>query len=383
MSGESSARAILFLVVLNVVCSVSIVTVRADARGRAPCAAVCAGAGHSFPPITLLPPTPSRPPPPQVNKLLVEHYGFKFVLLLSALHFLTGFIFLRFASTDRCKLFSRADAPANTIYKLGLAGAGSIALLNYSLRLNSVGTYQIMKVAILPVVMALSVLQGVVSMPSRNEAAAAALVVVGTLICTASDVWVTMLGLLVGGAGVVSTAQYQIWQGAVQVDNNISSTQALYLMSLPQAIITFAASLLFETDWASIFLRSRAFFSSGTDALAPAASTAVPEDIWSHPYSPNEVGLIFFTCVLAVALNYSSIAVIGRTSAVTMQFVNQLKTVLTIGMGYFMFPPPTPMPSERLMGLVGGLALVVMGVTWYSRLRAQASRVQAPRPGSG
>jgi hypothetical protein len=59
------------------------------------------------------------------------------------------------------------------------------ALLNYSLRLNSVGTYQIMKVAVLPAVMTLAFFGGTV--PSRPEVAAAGLVVVGTLVCTVTD----------------------------------------------------------------------------------------------------------------------------------------------------------------------------------------------------
>ena len=313
----------------------------------------------------------------QVNKYLVEIFHFKFVLLLSALHFATGYAFLRFASSDRCKLFNRAEGvPQRTILRLAFAGAGSIALLNYSLRLNSVGTYQIMKTAILPATMALSVAQKIIN-PSRKEIAAAALVVAGTLVATASDVWVTLVGLLVGVAGVISTAQYQIWQGTVQSENKITSTQALYLMSLPQAVMTLAASVVAETDWTRMFGKATAIVAGTTggaagDESGPVVAGSVNDDIWHHPYSFPEVGLIFVTCVIAVMLNYSTIAIVGKTSAVTMQFVAQVKTVLTIVMGFLLFPKP--MPAEKMAMMGTGLVLTLSGVFWYNKLKASGGK---------
>lgn len=311
-----------------------------------------------------------------VNKYLVEIFHFKFVLLLSALHFATGYAFLRFASSDRCKLFTRAEGvPQATVIRLGLVGAGSIALLNYSLRLNSVGTYQIMKTAILPATMGLSVAQKIIS-PSRKETAAAALVVAGTLVATASDVWVTAVGLMVGVAGVLSTAQYQIWQGTVQSENKITSTQALYLMSLPQAVMTLCASIVVETDWSRMFgMASAMVAGTSTDegeGEGPMVAGSLHDDIWHHPYSFAEAGLIFVTCVIAVMLNYSTIAIVGKTSAVTMQFVAQVKTVLTIAMGFLMFP--RPMPGEKLAMMGAGLTLTLSGVFWYNKLKASGGK---------
>jgi hypothetical protein len=253
----------------------------------------------------------------QVNKILVEHFGFKFVLLLTSLHFFTGYLFLRFASSERCKLFTRVEAPWRPIVQLSVAGAGSIALLNYSLRLNSIGTYQIMKVAILPVTMALTALQGI-AQPSGPEMGAAALVIAGTLVCTASDVWVTLLGVLVGVAGVVSTAQYQIWQGSVQKDHGLTSTQALYLMSPPQGALALAASVLMETNWPRVYGKAAAIArgvpvmeAAGEDgsAVVDVAASGAADDIWHHPYSATELLALLATCVFAVGLNYSTIAI--------------------------------------------------------------------------
>ena len=91
------------------------------------------------------------------------------------------------------------------------------------------------------------------------------------------------------------------------------------------------------------------------------------DDIWSHPYTGLELLTILLTCACAVALNYSTIAVIGKTSAVTMQFVNQVKTVLTISMGFLLFPKPTT--PGRVAALGVGLVLVFSGVALYTKLK--------------
>jgi solute carrier family 35, member E3 len=318
-----------------------------------------------------------------VNKILVENFSFKYVILLSALHFLAGYGFLSFASSNNCSMFPRKDAKKDVVWKMAAAGVGSIVLLNYSLRLNAVGTYQILKVAVLPVVMALSYLQNV-STPTRDEIGAAACVVIGACICTASDVSLTFVGLTAGVLAVVSTAQYQIYQGSVQKLEGLSSVQAMYIMSLPQAILGFVSSILIETNWTRVYntvfsarggirgAPSVFIVDEGLEASEGASTSSVGvfsgnEDIWSHPYSLTEFVVIFATCVLAIILNYSTIGVIGKTSAVTMQFVNQAKTVLIIAISFVLFPKP--MSTDRIVWLVIGLVLVFLGVGWYTKLK--------------
>ena len=314
-----------------------------------------------------------------VNKLLVEYFHFKYVLLLTALHFFAGYAFLTVASSPSVRLFSRGSAPRGPIIRLAVAGAGSIALLNYSLRLNSVGTYQILKVAALPVTMALSYALRIAT-PTSREVGAAFIVACGTMVCTASDVWISTLGLVVGVLGVFSTALYQIWQGSVQRECGLTSTQVLHLMSLPQAWLTLGASVLMETDWtrltapagtgASTLLRGRVVpMPPNVPPLddAAARSGGYYTDIWSHPYTLREVGAILLTCACAIVLNYTTIAVIGKTSAVTMAFVNQIKTVLIVIVGVTLFHKP--MAPEQAWATAAGLVLVFAGVGWYTKLK--------------
>ncbi|RYG50965.1 hypothetical protein EON67_04305 [archaeon] len=94
---------------------------------------------------------------------------------------------------------------------MAAAGMASILLMNYSLRANSIGSYQILKVAVLPTTMALSYFQRI-STPSTQEIAAASLVIVGTAVCTVTDMSLSLGGLLIGVLAVLATSQYQIFQ---------------------------------------------------------------------------------------------------------------------------------------------------------------------------
>jgi hypothetical protein len=253
------------------------------------------------------------------------------------------------------------------------------------------------------VTIALSWAQGI-SNPSRKDVYAALLVVAGALICTLSDVWMTAIGIFIGCFAVLANGQYQIYQGSIQKAHRLSSTQALHIMSLPQAVMTFAASVLVETNWARVLasssdLMDRYLFRLADSPVAlavdvvsggkhshahgashgTAASAASPAvwmaDIWTHGYSTREVLVILLTCAIAMALNYSTLGIIGKTSAISMQFIAQLKTVLVVAIGLLLFP--TNMSFFHFMYLLSGLALVFTGVAWYTKLRNTPAAPQA------
>ena len=95
----------------------------------------------------------------------------------------------------------------------------------------------------------------------------------------------------------------------------------------------------------------------------------ISPDIWNHPYSLGEVGLILLTCVCAAALNYSGIALIGKINAIAFQFVNQLKTVLVVSVGFVVFAEAAD--TTRLLSVLAGLACVVSGIVWYTYHKQQ------------
>jgi hypothetical protein len=73
------------------------------------------------------------------------------VTLLSSFHFFLGSAFFTLAELPRFGLFKAAERPDPwRLWALDAAGAFSIVMNNYSLRLNSLGSAQIFKAAVLP-----------------------------------------------------------------------------------------------------------------------------------------------------------------------------------------------------------------------------------------
>jgi len=144
--------------------------------------------------------------------------------------------------------------------------------MNYSLRTNTVGSYQMLKVAVLPATIALAAVQG--TRITSVDLGTAFLVSAGTAIATVTDVDLTLGGGAIGLAAVLATAQYQVAQGRIQKESELTSTQAMHAISLPQAVLTLGASLLLETAWER-FAGSGGAGGSGSSAKEIAALRGV------------------------------------------------------------------------------------------------------------
>jgi solute carrier family 35 protein E3 len=280
-----------------------------------------------------------------LNKILFRTLQFPFVTLLSAAHFLTGWLFLTVISSPRFGLFKRAIVTdAVRVWKIAAAGALSIVLSNYSLSFNSLGTAQIFKAAVLPAVIILTVIQDFSRSPSRIEAAAAMLVVCGSCLSVVSDVSTSNIGLTMGLSAVAMTAQYQLWQGVYQKRLGMTPIQLMHASALPQGILTLTASIMLETDWRHHLFREH---------LSGAA------DIFTFHFTALQIVVVLATVFLAAALNWSAFAIIGKTSAVTMQVATQVKAVFIFVIDYIIFPRPIVL--QQLLGNI----VCIGGALWY------------------
>ncbi len=300
------------------------------------------------------------------NKVLFNILGFPFVTLLSSFHFFFGSAFFTVASQPRFGLFKAGEIPASNaqrLWALAAAGAFSIVMNNYSLRLNSLGTAQIFKAAVLPAVMGISFLTGAVDQqPTRRETLAAGLVVLGSCLSISADVTTTLAGVAVGLIAVLTTAQYQLWSGSFQKLMGLNGTQLLHASSLPQGVITFAAAMMVETHWQR--------------ALGGEAAGA--HDLWTFRYTPMQLGVALATCVLAVALNWSVFSILGATSAVAMQVTTQAKTVLLILFDFMFFPRGKMAPGAAALFFLGS-ATCIGGALWYATVKAELMKQAAER----
>jgi hypothetical protein len=312
------------------------------------------------------------------NKVLFQTLAFPFVTFLSALHFFSGFAFLALASSPRFEMFKLPEkAPeAYKLWVLAAAGAGSIVLNNYSLHFNSLGSAQIFKAAVLPASMVLPLLQGVLDQaPTYREAMAASVVVVGSCMGVVADVSTTWVGALIGVCAVLSTAQYQLWTSSFQKNMGLNPTQLLHASSLPQGIMTLAASLLIESH---LLTRLAGGFGAA-DAAAPGAGAShAAADLFSYRFTSIHVGVCLATCVLAVALNWSVFSILGKTNAVSMQVLTQAKSVILIALDFMLFPKKA-MAADKLFFFCLGGATCVGGAIWYAVIKSQGQKPMLPQ----
>jgi solute carrier family 35 protein E3 len=273
-----------------------------------------------------------------INKHVFQA-GFPFVMALSTLHFITTFVVMLVLSTF--KFFEVKTLPWKINLLVGGMGVASITFMNYSLRFNSVGVYQMAKLCIIPAVLAQQIItKG--EYTSRKILASLALVLIGVGGATITDVTVNSVGLFFAVFAIFSTAQYQIWQGSKQREMGLSDMQMTMSISGAQIMIGLVLTLLLESKNLLVLMEEP------------------PKD------SFKLTGLIFLSCLLAVSANAHSFALIGRTSAVTWQVVGHGKTMMILVAGYLFYPLPST--SEVLYNVLF-VVIAVAGVILYSSVK--------------
>ncbi|XP_013587252.1 PREDICTED: LOW QUALITY PROTEIN: UDP-galactose transporter 2 [Brassica oleracea var. oleracea] len=268
------------------------------------------------------------------NKQLMFSSGFAFTFATT----LTGF---HFALTALVGLVSNATGlsaskhiPLWELLWFSLVANVSIAAMNFSLMLNSVGFYQISKLSMIPVV---CVMEWVLHNKhySREVKASVLVVVVGVGICTVTDVKVNAKGFICASTAVFSTSLQQISIGSLQKKYSVGSFELLSKTAPIQAL-----SLLTFGPFVDYFLSGR-FVST-------------------YKMSYGAILCILLSCALAVFCNISQYLCIGRFSATSFQVLGHMKTVCVLTLGWLLFD------SEMTVKNVAGMIISVVGMVIYS-----------------
>ncbi|KAF6261701.1 triose-phosphate transporter family-domain-containing protein [Scenedesmus sp. NREL 46B-D3] len=283
------------------------------------------------------------------NKLVMTTYGFSFTCTLTWIHTLFTLVGMRLFLM--AGMFQHKSLQSRQLLPLAAAYVGYIVLCNLSLKVNTVGFYQVMKIAVAPTVMLLDLIFfGIV--PAPKVVASVVLVCLGIGIATVTDSTLVknLYGLFVGVAATLLTALYQLWAGSKQKELQASSMQLLHQYT-PQAalILGLLIPLMEPVGWASL---------TGSAAAAGSSKT-----ILSYNYTPAAVGAIVVSAVLGLVVSLSTFLVIGCTSSLTYNVVGHLKTVIILAGGCLFFGDE--MPPKKLLGV--GVAMA--GILWYTQLK--------------
>lgn len=242
---------------------------------------------------------------------------------------------------------------------LAAAYVGYVVLNNLSLKLNTIGFYQISKICIMPTLIATEIaLFG--KYPSPKTLMAVALVCFGVALATVTDQGLStdFMGLLVGISAILVTAMYQVWAGSKQRELQTGSMQLLHQYT-PLAALMLAV-LVPVLEPVGLFHRS------------PNAHTLV-----GYTYSLSSITAIAISSVLGLLVSLSTFLVIGATSSLTYNIVGHLKTVTILTGGCLMFGDT--MSISKLFGV----ALAMLGIAWYSHMQfASLQQIKGAKPKS-
>ncbi|XP_040995465.1 UDP-xylose transporter 1-like [Juglans microcarpa x Juglans regia] len=274
------------------------------------------------------------------NKALMSNLGFPFATTLTSWHLMVTFCTLHAA--QRLNFFESKSTDTRTVILFGLLNGVSIGLLNLSLGFNSIGFYQMTKLAIIPFTVLLETIF-LKKQFSQKIKFSLFLLLIGVGIASVTDLQLNLVGTIISLLAIITTCVGQILTNTIQKRLNVSSTQLLYQSAPFQAAILFVSGPVVDQ-----FLTKQSVF--------------------AHKYSPLVLLFIALSCLIAVAVNFSTFLVIGKTSPVTYQVLGHLKTCLVLGFGYTLLHDPF---TERN---IIGILIAVWGMGLYSYFCTQESK---------
>ncbi|KAF5191359.1 Nucleotide/sugar transporter family protein [Thalictrum thalictroides] len=266
------------------------------------------------------------------NKALISTLGFKFATTLTSWHLLVTFCSLHIALY--MKLFEHKPFDSRTVMGFGILNGISIGLLNLSLGFNSVGFYQMTKLAIIPCTVLLETLFFRKQF-SRTIQFSLSILLLGVGIATVTDLQLNVLGSVLSLLAVLTTCIAQIMTNTIQKRFKVSSTQLLYQSCPYQAMTLFIVGPFL--DW-----------------------LLTDQNVLYFNYTPQVLVFIVLSCLISVSVNFSTFLVIGKTSPVTYQVLGHLKTCLVLAFGYVLLRDPFDWRN------ILGILIALVGMVSYS-----------------
>ncbi|KAI3996035.1 hypothetical protein MKX01_007350 [Papaver californicum] len=258
------------------------------------------------------------------NKALITSLGFHFATTLTSWHLLVTFCSLHVALW--MKLFEHKPFEVRAVMGFGVLNGISIGLLNLSLGFNSVGFYQMTKLAIIPCTVFFQKIFFQKKF-SKSIQFSLSILLLGVGIATVTDPQLNILGSVLSLLAVLTTCIAQI--------------------SCP-----YQAMTLFITG---PFLNA----------------LLTNQNVFAFTYTPQVLVFIVLSCLISVSVNFSTFLVIGKTSPVTYQVLGHLKTCLVLGFGYILLRDPLRWRN------ITGILVALVGMLLYSYCCTLESQLKA------
>ncbi|XP_056692362.1 nucleotide-sugar uncharacterized transporter 2 isoform X2 [Spinacia oleracea] len=274
-------------------------------------------------------------------KKVLGKVGFNYPIFLTFIHYVVSWVLMAILNS-----LSMLPAPPtkaarfSSLFALGLVMSLSTGLANVSLKYNSVGFYQMAKIAVTPsiVVAEFILLRKKVSF---QKVLCLTVVSAGVAVATVTDVQFHLFGACIALAWIVPSAVNKImWSNMQQRE----SWTALALMWKTTPITVFF--LVAMMPWLD------------------------PPGVLSFKWDVRNTSTIFMSALLGFLLQWSGALALGATSAITHVVLGQFKTCVILIGGYLLFGSNPGITS------ICGAITALIGMSVYTYLTLHNSEQQ-------
>ncbi|KAJ3357360.1 hypothetical protein GGF32_001102 [Allomyces javanicus] len=260
---------------------------------------------------------------------------FPYPVLLTFFHQATCWLATRFMISHGWLVLPRSVPPSREAAAVGTASVFGLFLMNASLTLNSVGVYQLTKLACLPAIVVLQTVAYGAPVPTPRVLATLAVIVLGVAAATQSEYAARPAGCMAGALAVIATAWFQV---SLQHRASFKGVKGM-------------ASVAVLSPWATLVL-------AGLVVIVEILPRGIE---WSAaPWT-----WIIVSSLMAVATNYVGNSLVQKTSAVTYNVVGHAKTLLIVAAGAVVDPSAQVWDAVRVAGMV----MSVLGMAAYAAVK--------------
>ncbi|KAB2086125.1 hypothetical protein ES319_A04G006600v1 [Gossypium barbadense] len=274
------------------------------------------------------------------NKLVMGRVGFNFPIFLTLLHYAVSWLLLAIFRTLSWLPVSppAKTTPSSSIFLLGAIMAFASGLANTSLKYNSVGFYQMAKIAVTPtIVLAEFVLFR--KTISFKKVLALGAVSAGVAVARVTDLQFNAFGACIALAWIVPSAINKILWSSLQQQANWT-----------------ALALMWKTTPITIFFLL---------ALMPWLD---PPGVLLFKWDINNSCAILSSALLGFLLQWSGALALGATSATSHVVLGQFKTCVILVGGYIL------LDSDPGLVSLSGAVFALAGMSVYTSLNLKESK---------
>ncbi|XVF19063.1 hypothetical protein REPUB_Repub11eG0078200 [Reevesia pubescens] len=278
-----------------------------------------------------------------VNKWVLKNVGFQFPVFLTFIHYAVSWALMAILNSFS---FLPASPPSKStplsLFTLGIVMSLSTGLANVSLKYNSVGFYQMAKIAVTPSI----VLAEFIWYKKRvtfSKVIALTVVSIGVAIATVTDLQFSLFGACVAMAWIIPSAVNKIlWSNLQQQEN----WTALSLMWKTTPItLLFLVSMIPFLD---------------------------PPGVLAFHWSLSNTSAILMSAFLGFLLQWSGALALGATSAISHVVLGQFKTCVLLLGSYYLFGSNPGATS------ICGALIAIAGMSFFTYLNLHAKKQPSP-----